>query len=217
MREPTRHHACHWVAGVLGHGLAVLSRGVAALRPAAKPLHPHGEVLSARLHRVGAYPATGIPWLDGSGTDEVLVRMSRAVGLPQRFPDIFGLALRIPVGERHADLLFASTGLGRIGRFVLRPSRSALGRPMTTLLPYRTDQGPLLLAAVPASADTFDISCACGSGAWRRVGTLQLMGPGADALISFDPLLNTVPGLENYPFVRALREPAYRTARLSPR
>jgi hypothetical protein len=48
------------------------------------------------------------------------VRQSRAVGLPSPAPDIFGLAVRVPTeGGRHGDLLFATTGLGRITRFTL--------------------------------------------------------------------------------------------------
>jgi hypothetical protein len=31
--------------------------------------------------------------------------------------------------------------------------------------------------------------------------------------VSFDPTRNTVPGLENYDWVRRLREPSYGTAR----
>lgn len=205
------------LAGLLGGALAGVARGVAAARAAEKPLHPHGNVLTARLHRVGVRPPTGVPWLDEPGTDDVIVRLSRAVGLPRGVPDIFGLALRVPAGEGHGDLLFASTGLGRIGRFVLHPSGSPSGRPMTTLLPYRTDHGPLLLAAVATSDDAFDVLCATGTAPWRRVGSLRLLTASPDAMISFDPLLNTVPGLGNYPFVQALREPAYRIARRSRR
>jgi hypothetical protein len=205
------------LAGLLGGALAGIARGVAAARAADKPLHPHGNVLTARLHRVGVRPPTGVPWLDETGTDDVIVRLSRAVGLPRGSPDIFGLALRVPVGEGHGDLLFASTGLGRIGRFILRPSGSPFGRPMTTLLPYRTDHGPLLLAAVANSDVAFDVLCATGTAPWRSAGTVRLLTESPDAMISFDPLLNTVPGLDNYPFVVALREPAYRIARLSRR
>lgn len=205
-----------WLAGLLGGVLAGLARGIAAARPADKPLHPHGNVLTATLHRIGVQPPTGVPWLDDPGTDDVVVRLSRALGLPHGVPDIFGLALRVPVGEaRHGDILFASTGLGRLGRFLLRPSRSPRARPMTTLLPYRTDQGALIMAVQGTSADSFDVLCAQRTGPWRRVGTLTLVTEGPDALLSFDPLVNTVPGLDNYRFVDVLREPAYRMARRS--
>ncbi|HET9861238.1 MAG TPA: hypothetical protein VFQ19_15770 [Nocardioidaceae bacterium] len=204
-----------WSAGALGQVLAGITRAVAALRVPAKPLHPHGDVVLGELRRTGLEPPTGVPWLDSPGTDIVLVRLSRAVGLPAPVPDIFGLALRVPVGQRHGDLLFASTGISRVGRFVLRPHFSPSRGAMTTLLPYRTPQGPTLLAVVPGSGDGFDVMCARVNGKWRQVGTLTLMSADADALVSFDPVRNTVPGLENYDFIRALREPAYRIARRS--
>ena len=209
----------HALAGLGGAALAGATRVVAAAREAAKPLHPTGAVMPARLTRSGARPPTGVPWLDEPGTDEVLVRESRAVGLPGGVPDIFGLAVRVPLdGGRQGDLLFASTGLGRVGRFVLTPAWTPYGRPMTTLLPYRTPRGPLLLAATAAGDTELELSCATPGGAWRSFGHLTLSRTaGADPLVSFDPLLNTVPGLENYDWVRRLREPAYWTARRSRR
>ena len=91
--------------------------GIIAARPAAKPLHPKGSVMRGTLHRFGAEDRTGAAWLDQAGDDQVLVRQSRAVGLPSPVPDIFGLAVRVPTeGGRHGDLLFASTGLGRLTR-----------------------------------------------------------------------------------------------------
>ncbi len=203
------------LAGLGGAALAGATRVVAAARDAAKPLHPTGEVMPARLTRIGARPRTGVPWLDEPGSDKVLVRESRAVGLPDGVPDIFGLAVRVDLGGgRHGDLLFATTGLSRLGRFVLTPAFRGHGRPMTTLLPYRTPEGPLLLAATAVGDTELELSCASPTGPWRSFGHLTLSGTaGPDPLVSFDPLLNTVPGLENYDWVRRLREPAYWTAR----
>ena len=57
--------------------------------------------------------------------------------------------MRVPIeGERYGDLLFATTGLGRLTRFTLTPARTSGSRPMTTLLPYRTPAGPVVLSAV---------------------------------------------------------------------
>jgi hypothetical protein len=197
-----------------GAVLAGATRALSAVRPSLKPLHPQGKVVEARLDRMGARPPTGVPWLDEAGVDEVLVRRSRAVGLPEGAPDIHGLALRVPREDGYGDLLLASTGLGRVTRFVLTGSRSPLGRPLTTLLPYRTPHGPLLLAAVPQADHEYRLECASPTGPWRPFGMLRLSGTeSADALVSFDPVRNTVPGLENYEWVRRLREPAYLTAR----
>lgn len=202
------------VARLGGAALSGATRLV-AVRPAAKPLHPRGDVLHARLQRVGARPPTGVAWLDGPGTDDVLVRSSRAVGLPGVLPDIHGLAIRVPVGDgRHGDLLLASTGLGRLTRFVLTASRSPQGRPMTSLLPYRTQRGPVLLAAEGVSDNQYELRVASPGGEWRTFGHLTLASTsGADAMVSFDPVRSTLPGLDNFEWVRRLREPAYRRAR----
>lgn len=196
--------------------LAGATRVVATARPAAKPLHPRGEVGPAQLRRSGSDEPTGVSWLDEDGTDEVLVRRSRAIGLPAPLPDIHGLAIRVPLaGHAHADLLLASTGLGRFTRFTLTGGRRADSRPMTTLLPYRSPTGPLLLAAVP-HAGGFDLSWARPGGTWHRFGELVLAkSSSGDALVSFDPVRNSVPGLDTYDWVRRLREPAYGTARRS--
>ena len=191
-----------------------------AARPAAKPLHPQGAVVRGTLRRYGGGPRTGAAWLDGTGEDAVLVRESRAVGFPAPFPDIFGLAVRVPLdASRHGDLLFASTGLGRLTRFTLTVARAPKRRPMTTLLPYRTPTGPLLLSAVFRSATRIDLSWARGSDTWHPFAELVLgedpAEEEADPLVSFDPVRNVLPGLATYDWVRRLREPAYATARRS--
>jgi hypothetical protein len=176
-------------------------------------------VVTARLRRTGANPPTGSAWLDGSGSDEVLVRRSRAVGLPDGLPDIHGLAVRVPLEDGgHGDLLLATTGTSRLTRFVLTVGRTPWSRPMTTLLPYRTPTGPRLLASVARSETRYELAHASPGGAWHPFADLVLSATaGPDPLVSFDPVRNTLPGLENYEWVRRLREPGYGTARLSRR
>jgi hypothetical protein len=178
-------------------------------------------VVVGTVHRHGANATSGAEWLDLTGVDEVLVRQSRAVGLPPPAPDIFGLAVRVATGPgQHGDLLFASTGLGRLTRFTLTASRSPYGRPLTTLLPYRTPAGPVLLSAVFLHENTVVLSWAVGSGSWNLFAELRLGDAPAeetDAPVSFDPVKNALPGLETYDWVRRLREPAYLTARRSRR
>lgn len=208
-------------AAVGGQALRAATSTLAAARPAAKPLHPRGSLVPGVLERFGTV-STGAAWLDEPGEHQALVRQSRAVGLPPVAPDIFGLAVRVMLEhDTYGDLLFASTGLGRISRFTLTASRSPYRRPLTTLLPYRTPVGPVVLAAVHTDAHTVDLSCAVLTGEWQSFGRLRLGTDGpataTDAPISFDPLLNTLPGLENYGWVRRLREPSYLTARRSRR
>jgi hypothetical protein len=135
------------VAAAGGQVLRAATAAMAAVRPASKPLHPRGDVVRGALTRSGLTPATGVPWLDEPGRDRVQVRLSRAVGLPRSLPDIHGLAMRVPTPMGFGDVLLASTGTGRATRFMLTATRDPGGRPMTTLLPYRTPAGAVLLGA----------------------------------------------------------------------
>jgi hypothetical protein len=200
--------------------LAGVFYAVGRVRPTAKPLHPYGQLMHGRLWRTGLDDRSGASWLDEPGDDQVLVRFSRAVGLPLPLPDIFGIALRAPAGAGCGDLLFATTGLGRASRFLLRPVRSRDAGTYSTLLPYRSPRGPVLLAARPEAGDSrFSLACALGTGPWQPFASLEIAGqsdPGdADPLLSFDPVLNCLPGLEPYDWVRRVREGAYAAARRS--
>ena len=208
------------IRGASTFGGAVLGAAawtVGEVRPAAKPLHPRGRVLVARLRRRGSTPSTGVRFLDEAADEEVVVRESRAIGLPRPLPDIQGLALRVPLPDQtFGDLLLASTGFGRLSRYMLTPSRATYGRPMTTLLPYRTDAGPVLLGSRSDSPGVVSLACSVRGGPWRpfaepTISTDEAPDPG----LSFDPVLHAVPGLAQYPAVRRLREPAYRSARRS--
>ena len=200
-----------------GAALGIAARTLGAVRPAEKPLHPKGRVVMGRLVRHGVTDPTGVPFLDESGTDEVVVRESRALGLPARVPDIHGLAIRVTNPDGSAgDLLLASTGWGRLSRFVFMPSLTTYGQPMTTLLPYNAPGGPLWVGARGVGAQVVDLSVTIGRGTWRSFGRLTISGTDAtDPPISFDPLVNQIPGLEQFSAVERLRAPAYRSARHS--
>jgi len=208
-------------AAVAGSVLAGASKQLTKARRSSKPLHPTGDVVTGVLTRTGC-TGCGVAWLESPGTDEVLVRLSRAVGLPHVVPDIYGLALRIPAPGGPGDLLLASTGLGRLSRFVLTVGRDVTARPLTTLLPYRSPRGPLLIAARPMPGDRrsthhplrFELLWALRTGAWVPFAELTVSSTsGPDPEISFDPVVNPLPGLAFYPWVRVLRAPAYRAAR----
>ncbi len=89
-------------------------------------------------------------------------------------------------------------------------------RPLTSLLPYRTESGPVVLGARALTSSSYALSWSPARGEWRGFGTLELSGEIAeDEHVSFDPVLNQLPGLEQYPVVVRLRSPAYRQARKS--
>lgn len=208
-------------ASTAGSLLAGATRLLSRLRPSLKPLHPRGDVLSGTLVRIENVHRSGVRWLDTAGTDEVIARLSRAVGLPPSLPDVHGIAIRIPVDHHHADLLFASTGLGPVTRFLLLPGREIATRPLTTLLPYRGPHGPIFLGCRPtgrvtgaATRRSFTLLWSHRRGEWVEFARLDLLDTsGPDPAISFDPVANPLPGLPAYDWVRRLREPAYRTAR----
>lgn len=206
-------------ADTVGRGLSTLTAATAALSGRDKPLHPDGTLSVGTLVRPGTTRPCGVPWLDERGTDQVLVRLSRAIGLPAPLPDVAGLAVRLPNGRGVADLLLASTGWSRVARHLLVPAVRR-HQPLSTLLPYRTAIGPVVIGARPAGANLLRLSWARLGRRWNTLGTLTLGEVCADdTRISFDPVLNRPEGLEQYPWVALLRERSYamaRTARQDP-
>ncbi len=210
-RSSTRHVAPrHRAAGPLVLAL----RGLSALQRSTKPIHARGVVSRATLERHGSQHPSGVAWLDEPGTDSVLVRRSRGAGLPPPLPDVHGLTIRVPVDAGHADILLGSTGLGRLSRFVPVPTARSDHGPLTTLMPYRGPGGPVLLGARPRAVGEYDLVWATARSSWVSFGRLVLeVGPSTDLLLSFDPLLNPVPGLGHYTWARRVREGVYRAAR----
>jgi hypothetical protein len=207
------------LATLVGRALGGVFYVAGALRTRRrKALHPQGGVRQGMVLRQGLGARTGVRWIDEPGRDRVLLRLSRATGLPKFLPDILGLALRVPYeGGGHGDLLLATTGTGAVGRFILRPTRRP-GRPYGSLMPYRSPTGPLLLAAFPLADDgtRFELGCAALRGAWTRFGVLEVRSGWEDALdapLSFDPVLNEVPGLHSYNWTAQLRRFPYAASR----
>jgi hypothetical protein len=216
--KPKAQQLGHDAAALSGKALEGVFAAAARIRPARKPLHPRGLLHTVTIERVGLPDGIGVPWIDESGTSTGLARVSRAIGIPGALPDIYGLSLRLPLdGGAHADILFATTGLGRLSRFVLFPARHAGQRAYSTLLPYRTASGPVVLAAVPTRTDglTFELAFASLGGAWQPFARMILTEATSDDSPSFDPVLNQLPGLGSYGWAAALREGAYRAARRS--
>lgn len=223
-------------AKVGGAVIATAVRGLAAVRPAEKPMHPTGRVLRGRLERHGLEPGIGVPFVDRAGVDEVVARESKGVGLPPGFPDIHGLAIKVPLGGatvdeardgsgRHADLLLSTNGWGPVTRFLVVPSAGMTTRPLTTLFPYRSPRGPVLLGARYVDERHVELAVAGLRSDWRVFADLHLAlaepGPTGDGIddpeLEFDAILNELPELPNYDWVRRVRAPSYAVARRSRR
>jgi hypothetical protein len=222
------------IAELAGVVLAAGMSAIGAVR-GPRPIHTTGLLLTGRVrwHR-RTEARSGIAWIDDrpAGDSPVTARLSRGAALPALLPDVIGLAVR--VGDGQGDLLLSSTGIGVPGRFVLRPRRTPAGAVLSTLMPYRGAQGPVLVAArstaptaMPARMEDIraqltrspwrlDLMSASPTGLWRCFAELELVpadGPIDAAEPRFDPVLRPPAGAGTYPWTRALREPAYAAGR----
>ncbi|MBE1877489.1 hypothetical protein [Myceligenerans pegani] len=215
-------------ARVVGLALGVAVAVARRWRP--RPLHPSGVVLAGALH-VESHGAPGGAALGAPVAHPVVVRVSRAAGLPAPLPDVFGLAVHWTTGGRSQDLLLSATGLGRATRFLLAPRVRPCGGGFGTLMPFRdVDDRPVLLAAAPAGPSPRDLGAtsrepvalvgvelrllsAHPGGRWHRLGALRCGEIVTADAPRVDPVQNVPGALGTYPWAAALRAPAYRAAR----
>jgi hypothetical protein len=196
-----------------------------------RPIHPRGRILEGWITWLPRAATSGIGWIDAAppAPQRVIARLSRSLGLPDPLPDVIGLALRVDHEGRPADLELASTGLGIPSRFLLIPRRSPSRTPLTTILPYRGEDGPVLVAArtlgssLPASGPALDAALASDgwrlrlyhaapTGLWHPFAEVSLRASDSadDARLRFDAGRHPLPGSREYEWVRALRDPSYR-------
>ena len=206
-------------ARAAGSALAAVL-GLVAWTTGRKPLHAVGSTWVADLRVDAPLPDLGIPLLAERGVHPCQVRVSRAMSTQPGWWDIGGLAVRLPAAGasgQPADLLFATTGTGRISRHVLRPVRRAAARPLTTLLPTRAGGHSVTMLVRPATDEDepreYELAVAVDGGTWDVVGLVQLRHELEDAPIRFDPVVDELEGTTAPAWVVAVREPAYRWSR----
>lgn len=197
--------------------------------------HPAGVLATGFLDRV-APAGEGLP----VGSSTVVARISKGAGTLGPVPDAVGLALRVPARHDQGawDILLVSAGSGVFSRAVgLRPVMSWAGLTMTTLMPlgYREDVWwlrarlttpvhgfGLALSSMRSEIDRgrvcFALDQAHGTGEFRPLADLVLtcseQDDGAGRDVSFDPIVNTAPGVELRPrWLAGLRAQAYRGSR----
>jgi hypothetical protein len=219
------------LAVVAGRLVAVPLAALARWRRG-KPMHPRGALLEAVVERRGSSPTPwGVPWLDEVAVERATARLSRGAGLPAPLPDLLGLAVCIPGGERPVHLLLSSAGKGRLTRVLPVPRRDAAA-VYCSIMAYRSDAGSLRIAALP-EADAvpsdpaplarevgrrdlaFTLVAARGTAPWRAFGRLTLTTPEEplDADVRFDAVQHPPAGLlPDGPMAR-FRAPAYAAAR----
>ncbi|WP_157417324.1 hypothetical protein [Nocardioides sp. Iso805N] len=146
-------------------------RRLARLRDA-RAFHPVGRVGHGRLLIDGGDSALGGAL--GRGEHSVTVRLSRGIGLPDRSPDLLGLAVRVaPAHAANAttdatdagadaqpiDLLLTTTAQPTWARWLVLPARRWTSRAFSTVLPYATaDGGSTLIVLRPVTDWTADAS-----------------------------------------------------------
>ncbi len=213
---------------------AVPFRWGSAIRRA-RIFHPDGLLAEGSIERLA--PAdVGLP----IPSCDVVARVSKAAGTPGALPDAIGLALRIPPQADDGaawDILLASAGSSVLGRAIgLRPVGSWTGNTLTSLMALRyRDVNWWLRARVLTEVDGLGVSLdsirrrvedgevdvaldqARGRSEFGPVARLTLRrlvdaGEGED--VSFDPILNTAPGVQLYPgWLASLRARAYDRSR----
>lgn len=227
--ERTRVEPARAAAATAAGSLLAAVFGVAGALRHGKPLHPKGIVFEASIRRTGSQAGWGSRWLDEPGDDVGIARLSRSVGLPAPVPDIHGLALTFTGddNERH-DVLLATTGLDRWGRFVLIPRSEPYRCSYGSLFPYRSPRGLVHVAAAPLSTlgspepperVSFRLQVAELGGRWHDFGSIELTAPRSgptDTPLRFDPVVYPLPGLRWPVALQQLREPAYVAARRTP-
>ncbi|MCV7099691.1 phosphodiesterase [Mycobacterium palustre] len=197
--------------------------------------HPVGVLAKGSVERV-APASQGLP----IPSSDVVARLSKAVGTPGALPDFIGLAFRVAPQQAGAtpwDILLVSSGSGVLTRAVaLRPTTSWTGQTLTSLMPLRYRGGIWWLRArtigdvngsglaldgvrdaIARGGIEFAIDQARGRGDFTPLGRLRLttaVGPDPTDDVSFDPVLNTPPGLSLAPgWLADLRARAYRRSR----
>jgi len=195
--------------------------------------HPLGVLATGHIERL-APVGQGLP----IESADVLGRVSKAVGIPSGFPDLIGLAWRMPPQEPAStpwDVLMVSAGSGVLTRYALRPVLSWTGTTLSTLMPLRRDDGWWWLKAelttklarglsldavtdqISTGGVTFDILQAHGTGAFEPLAELALTAvipTDEQHDVSFDPTRNSGPGVALGPeWLTHLRERAYLRSR----
>lgn len=147
-----------------------------------RAIHAKGTALHARLLVPGA-AGLGVPLLDEPGSYAAVVRFSRSVGLPDRLPDILGVAVRVLDAHgqgRHQDLLLDSSSSLPLVRRLPLPMYDLLGARYSSLTPYELAGRRHLLWVLPDDAApsmrSLDQLAGRGDGTCLRVAVSTLHG-----------------------------------------
>ncbi|PWW24870.1 hypothetical protein JD79_04061 [Geodermatophilus normandii] len=178
----------------------------------ARVFHPRGQASSGTVATDGG-GGWGARLLDEAGRHDVVVRVSRGVGLPEPLPDVVGLAVRLPGlgrGGGPLDLLVNTSGGPPGLRHLFLPA--PLGRTYSSVLPYRTGSGRTVVLGARSDGDGWELLAAPLTGGWTRWGRLTLGAPLSEAESEELRFLPTVGAddLQPVALFRAVRDLSYR-------
>jgi hypothetical protein len=221
-------------------GARLLEAGGAAVMRAAslvrgeRVVHAQGTTLQARLLVPGG-AGLGVPLLDEPGSHGCLVRFSRSLGLPDRLPDVLGVAVRVldAHGEgQHQDLLLDSTSPAPLARRLPLPRYDLLGASFCSLTPYELAGRRWLLGLLPdreapptreldqlagrGDGARLRLAVASARGRWSEVAVLEL-GREVERgrKIRFSPDV-TGGGIRPVGWLQDLRRSAYTASHVGP-
>jgi hypothetical protein len=213
-------HAVDATAGRLAAG----ALGLASLIRRRRIFHPDGIAFEGSLH-VDPHELQGARLLDEPGEHRCVLRISRGVGLPDGKPDVLGVAVRVE-GQ---DLLFATVLASEgPGRHVLAPARSFADRPLSTILPYRTRDGLIVLtlqarepdarglqtleaSAKAAEAGRLTFALRAGSAPIGHLSATRRLSAEESEALRFNPF-NAADDLQPAGGINALRRRAYKAS-----
>ena len=197
----------------LPRSAASTALGLGTALRGARVFHPRGSGHTGTVVVTGG-GAWGARLLDDPASYDVVVRVSRAAGLPEPLPDAIGIAIRFPhLGREGAplDLLVNTAGSAPVLRHVFLPV--PLTRTFTTVLPYRTGDGSrIMLGARPAGDLRWELLVAPLAGPWQPWGSLALGARLPDEQsreLRFMPTIGA-DDLQPVELFRALRARSYR-------
>lgn len=207
------------VPAPVANAVARVFGGLSAARRA-RVFHPRGIAFAgtAELHGAGTR-------LAGSANPDVVVRVSRGLGVRHPLPDFNGVAVKFLDAHgpgRDQDLLLVSALRRPVARHVLVPVPTFASTGTSSILPYRSPDGLVMFGAEPLpepdlagleGALPFPVRLLLAplAGRWAPIGELRLterLGDDVAGALRFDPW-HTGADLVPATFLNRLRLAAY--------